>query len=62
MPGKKWIQSALKPRNRGLLHRELGVPMGRKLRYDQLVTASKSKNPKIARQARLAMTLRSFKR
>jgi len=52
---KKWIQGAIK--NKGALHRELKVPEGKKIPEKKLVKAEHSKNPKLAKRARLAETL-----
>lgn len=52
---KKWIAGATK--NKGALHRELGVPEGKKIPAKKMAKASKSSNPKIRKQAALAKTL-----
>lgn len=44
----------------GALHRELGVPQGDKIPEKKLEKAAHSDNPKLARRARLAETLKSF--
>lgn len=54
---KKWIQEAIK--KPGALHKELGVPVGKKIPIKKLKTAAK-KNGKEGKRARLAETLRSF--
>jgi len=59
--GKNWIQSAINPKNKGALHRELGVPMGKKIPAKKLEKATHSSNPTLAKRARLAKTLRGFK-
>jgi hypothetical protein len=56
---KKWIQDAVK--HPGALHRELGVPADKKIPAKKLKAAEKE-GGKIAQQARLAETLKSFKR
>lgn len=53
-----WIAGATK--NKGALHRNLGVPQGQKIPAKKLQTAAKSKNPTIAKEAALAKTLKSF--
>ena len=53
--GRQWIAEATK--NKGGLHRSLGVPEGRKLSAAEIEAATHSKDPKIRRQARLAQTL-----
>ena len=54
----KWIQNAIKAKTRGALHRELGVPKGKKIPAKKLAKAEHSKNPKLAKRARLAETLK----
>jgi len=55
---KKWIQKAIK--HPGALHKELGVPMGKKIPAKKLSVAAK-KGGKLGARARLAKTLKSFK-
>lgn len=57
----KWIQKAIKPKNKGALHKELGVPMGKKIPAAKLKAAAKKKG-KVGKRARLAETLKSFKK
>ena len=54
----KWIQEAIK--HPGALHKELHVPEGKKIPEKKLEKAEKSKNPKLAKQARLAETLKGL--
>lgn len=56
---KKWIQEAIK--KPGALHKELHVPMGKKIPAKKLVAAAK-KGGKIGKRARLAETLKGFKK
>ena len=56
---KKWIQGAIK--KPGALHRELGVPEGEKIPASKLKAAAK-KGGKEGQRARLAMTLKGFKK
>ena len=58
--GKLWIQGAIK--HPGILHKELGVPEGKKIPVARLEKAEHSKNPTLARRARLAETLRGLKK
>ena len=58
MATKKWIQKAIK--HPGALHKELGVAKGKPIPEKKLEKAEKSKNPKLARQARLAETLKGM--
>lgn len=59
MPAKKWIASAIK--KPGALHKELGVPQGQKIPAGKLAAAAK-KPGKEGKRARLAETLKGFKR
>lgn len=54
---KKWIQNAIK--KPGALHKELGVPMGKKIPEGKLKSAAK-KGGTEGKRARLAETLKSF--
>jgi len=56
--GGNWIAGAIK--NKGALHRSLGVPMGEKIPAKKLNAAMHSDNPTVAKRARLAKTLKSF--
>lgn len=53
-----WIAGATK--NKGQLHRNLGVPIGEKIPAKKLTSAAKSSNPTIAKEATLAKTLKAF--
>jgi hypothetical protein len=55
MANKNWISGAIK--HPGGLHRALGVPQGQKIPKSELNQAAKSKNPHLAKMARLAKTL-----
>ena len=60
---EKWIQSALsKKGSKGKLHRELGVPEGKKIPAKKLKKAEHSKNPTIKKEAILAETLKRLKK
>jgi len=52
---EKWIQSM--HMKKGALHKELGVPQGKKIPEAKLEKAEKSKNPTLRRRADLAKTL-----
>lgn len=52
---KNFIKEATK--NKGGLHRSLGVPEGQKIPAKKLAKALHSKSPKVQKQARLAKTL-----
>lgn len=56
---EKWIQKAIK--HPGALHKELGVPEGKKIPAKKLVAAAK-KGGKEGKRARLAETLKGFKK
>ena len=55
--GERWIQGAI--RRPGQLHRDLGVPQGKKIPVKKLRAAAKQKG-KVGKRARLALTLRRF--
>lgn len=57
MAKKHWIADAVK--NKGGLHRSLGIPEGKKIPASTLNAAAK-KGGKIGEQARLAKTLKGF--
>ncbi len=54
-----WIQSTGISKNKGALHRSLGVPAGDTIPLAKLTQASKG-DSKLAKRARLAMTLRGL--
>lgn len=57
--GKMWIQKAIgKP---GALHKQLGIPEGKKIPMGKLRAAEK-KGGLVAKRANLAETLRGFKK
>lgn len=56
---KNWIQGAIK--KPGALHKQLGVPKGKKIPAEKLATAVK-KGGKLGQRARLAQTLKTFKK
>ena len=59
MATKNWIAGATK--NKGALHRALGVPQGEKIPEGKLKKAA-SAGGKLGKQARLAETLAGFKK
>lgn len=59
MGDKKWIQKAVK--NKGALHRELGVPEGKKIPAKKLKVAEHSSNSKERKRAVLAKTLKKLR-
>ena len=58
--GKLWIAGAIK--HPGILHKELHVAAGDSIPEKKLRKAEHSKNPTLARRARLAETLRKLPR
>lgn len=58
---EKWIKKAV-GKNPGKLHRELGVPEGKKIPAKKLAKAAHSKNPTIRKEVALAKTLKGFKK
>lgn len=56
---KKFIQKAIK--HPGALHKELGVPEGKKIPAKKLAKAAKAKG-KLGQRARLAETLKGMKK
>ena len=59
MAGKNWIQGAIK--KPGALHRQLGIPAGKKIPKSTLRRCSKAAG-KLGQRCRLALTLGKFKR
>ncbi len=56
---EKWIQKAIK--KPGALHKQMGVPKGEKIPAKKLAAAAK-KPGKLGQRARLAQTLKGFKK
>ena len=59
MATKNWIAGATK--NKGALHKALGVPEGEKIPAKKLAKAAGEKG-KVGKEARLAETLKSLKK
>lgn len=57
---EKWIQKM--HMKKGALHKALKVPKGKPIPASKLKKAEHSKNPTMAKRARLAETLKGFKR
>lgn len=57
---KKWIQAM--HMKKGALHKEMGIPEGKKIPEKKLNKAAKSNNPKLAKRAVLAKTLRGLRK
>ena len=60
MSKDKWIQKM--HMKKGALHKELGVPEGKKIPEKKLKKAEHSKNPVERKRATLAMTLKKLKK
>lgn len=56
--GGNWIAGAIK--HKGALHKELGVPQGKKIPAGKLLKATHSSNPLLRKRANLAKTLKGF--
>lgn len=56
---KQWIKGAIK--HKGALHKELGVPEGKKIPEKKLEKAAKA-GGKLGQRARLAKTLKGMKK
>jgi hypothetical protein len=55
---KNWIAGATK--NKGALHRNLGVPEGQKIPAAKLAAGAKSKSPTVRKEVALAKTLKGM--
>ena len=55
-----WIAGAIK--NKGKLHRKLGVPEGEKISAKKLAKAGKSKSPTLRKEVALAKTLKKLRK
>jgi hypothetical protein len=58
---KRWIQHALRHHKKGSLHRQLGIPVGKKIPLTVLRAAAKSPGL-LGQRARLALNLRNLRR
>ena len=56
---EKWIQKAVEG-GKGKLRKKLGAKEGKPIPAKKLAKAAKSKNPKLAKEARLAQTLKKL--
>ena len=59
MSGEKWIHKALPKSSKGKLHKELGVPEGKKIPAKKLKAAAKKSGVE-GKRARLAETLKKL--
>lgn len=57
---RRWIQKALRKHKKGSLHRQLGVPTGKKIPLSILRRAARQFGI-LGRRARLALTLRGMR-
>lgn len=53
---KQWIQGAVNPEKKGALHRDLGVPIGKKIPKSKVKAAAR-KPGVVGKRARMALTL-----
>jgi len=60
MADKKWINGAIK--HPGKLHRELGVPEGKKIPEKKLEKAAHSKSATVRKEVSLAKTLKGMRK
>ena len=51
----------IKPSHKGLLHKELGVPEGKKIPASKLEAAAHSSNPAERKRAQFALNAKHFK-
>ncbi len=58
---KNWIDKALTKQGKGALHRNLGVPEGKKIPAAKITAAAKRPGV-VGKEARLAKTLKGFKK
>lgn len=58
--GGNWIAGATK--NKGALHRSLGVPQGQTIPKAKVAKAADSQNPTLAKRAQLAQTLAKLRK
>lgn len=61
MKRDKWIQKAIDPKKKGALRETLGVKAGKDIPAKKLTAAAK-KGGKLGQRARLAKTLKGFKK
>lgn len=57
----KWIQKALPPSSKGKLHKEMGIPQGKKIPEKKLAKAAKAPG-KLGMRARLAEKLKGLRK
>lgn len=62
MKSDKWIQKAIPKSHKGVLHKALDVPEGKKIPTEKIKKAEHSKNPKMRKRASLAETLKYLKK
>jgi len=55
------MQKAFDPKKKGKLHKQLDVPIGKKIPADKLAAAAK-KGGKLGKRARLAAIVKKFKK
>lgn len=62
MSNGNWIQKAIPESHKGLLHKNLHVPEGKKIPDKKIIKAEHSGNERLRREANLAMTLKGFRK
>ncbi len=56
--GLKYTPPKIKPSHKGLLHKNLGVPLGEKIPISRLEVAKNSKDPAVRKRATFAVNFR----
>ena len=51
----------IKPSHKGLLHKKLGVPQGKKIPAGKIAAAKKSSSPALRKEATFAQNAKKFK-
>lgn len=57
---EKIAKIAIKPSHKGLLHKNLGEPQGKKLTVSEEESAKKSSNPAVRKRATFALNARKW--
>lgn len=57
----EWLKGAIKKKKKGQLHKDLNVPQGQKIPPGKLAEAA-SEGGKVGQRARLAETMKGFKK
>jgi len=62
LTSRKPLQEVAEHTEKGGLHRSLGIPEGQKIGAARIEQATHSSNPKVRRQANLAMTYNKYRK